>query len=58
MYSESQRAAYTKRLNRLGMNNPAEVNAVLDFVYTLATCAVEYNDEKANEKNKRKIAKR
>ena len=56
MFSESQRTAYTKRLNQLGIINPADVEAVLDFIYTLATCAIDYEDEKAYEKEKRKRA--
>ena len=58
MYNERQRAAYAKRLSQLGMTNPTEVDAVLDFVYTLATCAIDYVDNKLDEKEKRKIIKR
>ena len=53
MYNERQRTAYAKRLNQLGIMNPTDVEAVLDFIYTLATCAIEYEDEKAYEKEKR-----
>ena len=56
MYSESQKAAYAKRLNQLGINNPTDVDAVLDFIYTLATCAIDYIDNKKYEKEKRKKA--
>lgn len=58
MYNERQRAAYAKWLSQLGMTNPTEVDAVLDFVYTLATCAIDYVDNKLYEKEKRKIIKR
>ena len=53
MFTERQRTVFTKRLNQLGITNPADVEAVLDFIYTLATCAIEYEDEKAYEKEKR-----
>lgn len=53
MITESQRTAYAKRLNQLGTTNPTDVDAVLDFLYTLATCAIEYKDYKENEKSKR-----
>lgn len=53
MVTERQRTVFTKRLNQLGITNPADVEAVLDFIYTLATCAIEYEDEKAYEKEKR-----
>lgn len=53
MFTERQRTAFTKRLNQLGITNPADVEAVLDFIYTLATCAIEYEDEKVYEKEKR-----
>ena len=52
MFTENQRIAYTKRLNQLGIINPTDVEAVLEFIYTLATCAIEYEDEKAYEKEK------
>ena len=58
MYNERQRAEYAKRLGLLGMTNPTEVDAVLDFVYTLATCAIEYVDNKLYEKEKRKYTER
>ena len=50
MYNERQRAAYAKWLSQLGMTNPTEVDAVLDFVYTLATCAIDYVDNTLYEK--------
>ncbi len=53
MFTERQRTVFTKRLNQLGITNPADVEAVLDFIYTLATCAIEYEDDKAYEKEKR-----
>ena len=53
MIAESQRTAYAKRLNQLGTTNPTDVDAVLDFLYTLATCVIEYEDYKDNEKTKR-----
>ena len=55
MITESQRAAYAKRLNQLGLSNPTDVDAVLDFLYTIATCAIEYEDNKRYESNKRQI---
>lgn len=56
MYTERQKVAYTKRLNQLGITNPTDVEVILDFIYTLATCAINYIDEKTYEKEKRKIA--
>lgn len=53
MITESQRTAYAKRLNQLGTTNPTDVDAVLDFLYTLATCAIEYKDYIDHEKSKR-----
>ena len=56
MYNERQRTAYAKRLNQLGVTNPTDVDAVLDFIYTLATCAIDYIDAKKYEKEKKKNA--
>ena len=53
MLTERQRMAYAKRLYQLGITNPTEIDAVLDFLYTIATCAIEYEDKKAYEKRKR-----
>ena len=56
MYTEAQRTAYIKRLNQLGITTPTDADAVLDFLYTLATCAIEYHDNKQYEKEKNKRA--
>lgn len=55
MITDSQRTAYEKQLRQLGMTNPTDNAAVLDFLYTIATCAVEYQDYKEHEENKRNI---
>lgn len=53
MYTERQKTAYAERLKQLGITNPADVDAVLDFLYTIATCAIEYEDDKKYEKESR-----
>lgn len=53
MYTERQKTAYAERLNQLGITNPADIDAVLDILYTIATCAIEYEDEKRYEKESR-----
>ena len=53
MITESQRAAYEKQLRQLGITNPTDNAAVIDFLYTIATCAVEYQDFKEYENKQR-----
>lgn len=55
MITDGQRAAYAKRLNQLGITEPTDIDAVLDFLYTIATCAIENEDNKKYEKEKRII---
>jgi hypothetical protein len=53
MITERQREAYAKLLGQLGEIASTDTDAVLDALYTLATCAIEYKDYKDNEKSKR-----
>ena len=46
MITECQRTAYSEKLKQLGITNSADIDAVLDFLYTIATCAIEYEDNK------------
>lgn len=46
MIIEGLKEAYAKRLYQLGITEPTDVDAVLDVLYTIATCAIEYEDKK------------
>ncbi len=55
MYTERQKTAYAERLKQLGITSPADIDAVLDFLYTIATCAIEYEDDKRYETESRTV---
>lgn len=55
MITECQRKAYSEKLKQLGITNSADIDAVLDFLYTIASCAIEYEDGKKYEKDTRAI---
>lgn len=54
MITERQREAYAKLLGQLGKTASTDTDAVLDALYTLATCGLQYI-EKQYEKGKRSI---
>lgn len=55
MITERQREAYAKLLGQLGNTPSTDADAVLDALYTLATCGLQYIENKEYEKNKRSI---
>lgn len=55
MYTERQKTACAEWLNQLGIKSPADIDAFLDFLYTIATCAIEYEDDKRYEKESRTV---
>ena len=55
MITERQREAYAKLLGQLGETAPTDTDAVLDVLYTLATCGLQNIENKHYEENKRSI---
>lgn len=55
MITERQREAYAKLLGQLGETASTDTDAVLDALYTLATCGLQYIENKQYEKDKRSI---
>ena len=55
MITERQRAAYAELLRQLGDSSLTDTDAVIDALYTLATCGLQYIEYKHYEKDKRSI---
>lgn len=55
MITERQREAYAELLGQLGETSSTDTDAVLDALYTLATCGLQYIENKHYEENKRSI---
>ena len=51
MITERQREAYAKLLGQLGETASTDTDAVLDALYTLATCGLQYIENKQYEKS-------
>jgi len=55
MITERQRAAYAELLGQLGEMSSTDTDAVINALYTLATCGLQYVEYKQYEKSKRSI---
>ena len=55
MITERQREAYAKLLGQLRGTASTDSDAVLDALYTLATCGLQYIENKHYEESKRSI---
>ncbi|MCQ2163600.1 MAG: hypothetical protein MJZ04_00315 [Bacteroidales bacterium] len=45
MYNENEKASYLKQLAQMGVANPSDADALLDFIYALSTIVIDTIDK-------------